>query len=69
MKIKEYKYQDRRDFKAVYECEFCGATHEDWGYDDSNFHNNVIPNMECKECHKKSGKTTSQATNPDWIQY
>lgn len=69
MKIKEITNQYRRDFTAIYECEFCGATEKGYGYDDSNFHNNVIPNMECKECHKKSGVVTSTATNPDWMQY
>lgn len=69
MKIKEITYQNRRDFKAIFECEYCGYTGEKWGYDDSNFHNNVIPNMECPTCGKKSIMPTSQATNPDWMQY
>lgn len=69
MKIKTIINQNRRDFYAIYECEFCGAIHKGDGYDDSNFHNNVIPNIECKECHKKSGQVTSKATNPDWMQY
>ena len=42
MKIKTIKSQSRRDFQAIYECEHCGATHEGYGYDDANFHNNVI---------------------------
>lgn len=69
MKIKEITWQNRRDFKAIYECEFCGATKEGCGYDDSNFHNNVIPNMKCPKCGKSSGIATSHATNPDWMQY
>jgi hypothetical protein len=24
------------------------------GYDDANFHNNVVPNMECEKCGKKA---------------
>ena len=59
----------RRDFQAIYECEFCGSTHESYGYDDSNFHNNVIPNMVCKKCSKKSEEVFSHASNPDWMQY
>ena len=55
MKIKEIINQNRRDFYAVYECEHCGVTHRDSGYDDRNFHENVIPEMKCKECGKKSG--------------
>lgn len=55
MKIKEIINQSRRDFYAVYECEHCGVTRKDSGYDDRNFHENVIPDMKCKECGKKSG--------------
>jgi len=56
MKIKTIKSQNRRDFQAIYECEYCGYTEENYGYDDANFHNNVIPNMVCKQCGKKGGK-------------
>lgn len=55
MKIKKITSQSRRDFQAVYECEHCGHTSEGYGYDDANFHNNVIPSLRCKECGKKSG--------------
>ena len=52
MFIKEIIYQHRRDFKAIYECEHCGQTEIMWGYDDSNFHENVIPNYKCDKCGK-----------------
>lgn len=54
MKIIKIVSQNRRDFTAVYECEHCGNTMTAYGYDDENFHNNVIPNMECPSCGKKS---------------
>ena len=54
MKIQKITWQNRRDFSAIYECEHCGATHEAGGYDDSYFHNNVIPQMECPKCNKKA---------------
>jgi hypothetical protein len=54
MKIKEILWRNRNDFQAVYECEFCQATQESYGYDDANFHLNVIPNSICKVCKKKS---------------
>ena len=54
MKIKEITSQYRRDFYAIYECEHCGATHKSYGYDDANFHNNVIPNMVCEKWQKGS---------------
>lgn len=54
MKIKEIVHQNRRDFKAVFECEHCGHTYEDWGYDDTNYHQNVLPKKVCPGCGKTS---------------
>lgn len=53
MKIKEITSQSRRDFTAILICEHCD--HEEkltTGYDDANYHENVIPKMKCKECDK-----------------
>ena len=50
MKINKITYQYRRDFQAIYECEGCGHRVEGGGYDDANFHQNVIPSMRCPEC-------------------
>ena len=52
MKINKITYQHRRDFQAIYECEGCGHRVEGRGYDDDNFHENVIPSMRCPECGK-----------------
>jgi len=52
MKIKKVIWQSRRDFEAIYECEGCGHEEKSDGYDDRNFHDNVIPNFKCKECGK-----------------
>lgn len=57
MNIKKIISQNRRDFRAVYLCEHCGDEHEGRGYDDLNFHENVIPNMVCDKCGKKSDET------------
>jgi len=54
MKIKQITSQNRRDFYAVYECEYCGFTRKGSGYDDSYFHKKVIPKMKCKQCGKVS---------------
>jgi len=55
MKIKQITDQYRRDFWADYECEVCGYIEKDMGgYDDANFHNNVIPKMVCPACGKTS---------------
>lgn len=56
MKIKQIVSQNRRDFRAVYECEHCGTTKEGHGYDDTNFHENVIPEMICSKCNKKASE-------------
>lgn len=56
MKIKKITSQHRRDFTATLECEHC--RHEQdlkGGYDDSFYHNNVIPAIECKSCGKSAG--------------
>ena len=54
MKIKQITSQLRRDFHAVYECEGCGGQKQSHGYDDANFHQNVIPNMKCAACGKSA---------------
>lgn len=68
MRIKEIISAHRRDFKAIYECEHCAYEMRTYGYDDDNFHNNVIPNMECKGCGKTSeGKVTSVKKVPSHV--
>jgi len=52
MKIIEITSQHRRDFYAIVECENCGAKREISGYDDRNYHDNVIPKMACDKCGK-----------------
>lgn len=52
MYIKEIISQTRRDFTAIYKCD-CGHEQEGGGYDDDNFHKNVIPQMICDSCGKK----------------
>lgn len=58
MRIKEIISQYRRDFTAIYECEYCGHTYKDTGYDDDYFHREVVPNMECPKCEKKADRDT-----------
>lgn len=55
MIIKNILTQNRRDFTAIMKCEFCDyETQEDNGYDDRYFHDEVIPEMECKGCGKST---------------
>lgn len=50
MRIKEITHQYRRDFEAIYECDHCGHTEKGTGYDDRNFHENVVPKFACSKC-------------------
>lgn len=51
MKILKINSQNRRDFYADMQCEHCGNIEKNVsGYDDDNFHRNVIPEMKCKHC-------------------
>ncbi len=53
MRIKKMLSQHRRDFWADFECEGCGNVEKNVsGYDDRNFHDNVIPAIKCKKCGK-----------------
>ena len=65
MRIQMVKNQNRRDFTAIYECEHCGNLEEGYGYDDDNFHQNVIPKMECGKC----GKTSDENYRPLTTKY
>lgn len=64
MHIKKKVGQSRRDFTAVYQCEHCDHERTSTGYDDANFHQNVIPAMECQECGKTADAMTP-TTTPD----
>jgi len=65
MRIKEYTFEHRNDFYAIMECEHCGHEQENkGGYNDSYYHNRVIPEMKCNSCglsrndtKEKLGKT------------
>lgn len=64
MFLKRKICQNRRDFRAVYECETCGSSFTDHGYDDEYFHNKVIPAMVCKKCGA-TGKASTPRSTPD----
>lgn len=51
MRLVKKLRQHRRDFVGIYECENCGEEAEvPTGYDDRNFHDNVIPALKCQVC-------------------
>lgn len=73
MKIKQRTYQHRRDFYAIFICENCGFEEELWGYDDRNFHDNVVPDMRCKKCGKSTKDIGGNVERieikyPEWMQ-
>ena len=61
MNIVKYKEFMRNDFVAEYKCEYCGRTVEAWGYNDDNFHDNVIPNAKCDKCGKSTNEVEPYA--------
>jgi len=65
MKIKEITQQIRRDFTAIFVCEHCGHEVTKRGYDDTYFHQNVIPKMKCPQC----GKSASENYRPLTTKY
>lgn len=66
MKIQRITSQNRRDFYAIYVCQHCEHTQEGSGYDDSFFHESVIPTIKCDECGKAGGEYRPLATKyPD----
>ena len=55
MKITKTYDWSRRDFSYDAKCEHCGNEQKHRsGYDDSNYYNNVIPNMKCRKCGESS---------------
>lgn len=53
MYITQYLTQHRNDFTAVLKCEHCGVDQKlTTGYDDANYHDNVIPSFHCQSCGK-----------------
>ena len=70
MHIKKILNQHRRDFVAIFQCEHCGCEEEIGGYDDSHYHNNVIPKMRCKKCQKPADETYRPLATkyPDGVQ-
>ena len=55
MHIKQITSQHRNDFSAIMTCEHCGKESENGhGYNDTYYHEKVIPKMYCPHCNKNS---------------
>lgn len=50
MRIKEITDRLSNDIFGILECEHCGATRKFTGYDDENYHKNVLPSFCCNKC-------------------
>lgn len=62
MKITKTYDWSRRDFYYDATCEHCGHTTKDnSGYDDSNYYNNVVPDMKCPNCNESSNSKSTDA--------
>ena len=70
MFIRKILSQNRRDFEAIYQCEHCGYQETGGGYDDRNYHENVIPKRPCKSCGKIAGESYKPLSPkyPDGVQ-
>jgi len=55
--IKKILSQHRRDFTAIFQCEHCNHEFQQDGYDDANYHENVIPLFECPKCKKTADES------------
>jgi len=70
MFIKKIIEQNRRDFRADYECQFCGELLKNKsGYDDEYFHNSVIPDMKCPKCGKSTNSENDTNYRPLTTKY
>jgi hypothetical protein len=54
MRIKAIRDQLRRDLYGTMECEGCGHEQKFVGYDDDNYHRNVVPAIKCESCGKSA---------------
>lgn len=58
MRIEQITHQHRRDFTAILVCEHCGNKKiVNDGYDDDNYHQNVVPKIICLKCGEKAPET------------
>ena len=65
MYLKNKTWQSRRDFTGTYACNHCGFEHEAEGYDDANFHHNVIPQMKCQNAANQAAEPSpTQPSQP-----
>mgnify|MGYP003650562647 CR=1 FL=1 len=57
MRIKKITHQHRRDITAIFVCEHCKLETEGTGYDDTFWHQKIVPEMKCCGCNKTAPDT------------
>lgn len=63
MRIMKVHSRHRRDFTYDAECEHCGHVERRLsGYDDRNFHDNVVPALVCTACNKAAPDEPREVT-------
>lgn len=71
MYIKEIISQHRRDMHVIMACQHCGYEKETTdAYDDTFYHEQVVPNMTCNACGETAGTAYEARSTkyPDDIQ-
>jgi hypothetical protein len=54
MKIKKIIHQENNHLKATFECEHCENEFVGSGINNTDFHNIVLPNLNCPDCKLNS---------------
>lgn len=69
MKIIKIISQHRRDFTAQIKCESCNNEETlNSGYDDTYYHNTVLPNIKCSKC-QESTVSANKPIEPQTTKY
>jgi len=69
MYIKEILSRNRRDLTVVFMCEHCGYEITGHAYDDSYYHEHVVPQKECPRCGRVAASDYKplEPQHPDWM--
>ncbi|MGK4186745.1 hypothetical protein AB0X98_00975 [Rothia koreensis] len=60
MHLNKKESQHRRDFVGLFGCEHCGHQQHMNGYDDTYFHEAVIPTITCHACDQQAAPTMAR---------
>lgn len=55
-----------RDIYGIFRCEACNKEQKmGAGYDDDNYHNNVVPKIKCNSCNESRESFLAKTIKPD----